>query len=333
MPKQGKCQGNGAAPATWQQISRVMLRAHHREGHGVTVRSPISGKECTQAVLLYVDDTNLWAGMDPEDDLADVADKAQRSINCWGELLIATGGALKPEKCKWTVYDMVPRAVGTWEYKYRRCKPVASTVKEGQVVPGTVVLEEDEEEDHLNPIDSIDHHRISVPQASGDAVVIEQLQLCQAMVNLGLLTPPEGSTGPQLSALRARTDDWINKVRNGNLPTRSTWMSYNCQLWSGLKYVIGASPAKLKELANEVKKKKNEKVETGLGTRDHKILSMLGICRNINTPLRYILPCFSSMGLNSLTAEATIASLNLFLQHYRTDTSLGQYLTFSIENL
>ena len=110
-------------------------------------------------------------------------------------------------------------------------------------------------------------------------------------------------------------------------------MSYNCQLWSGLKYEIGASPAKLKELANEVKKKTNGKVKTGLGTRDHKILSMLGVCRNINTPLRYILPYLGGMGLNSLTVEATAASLNLFLQYYGTVTSLGQYLTFSIENL
>ena len=328
VPKQGKCQGNGAALATWQQISTVMLRAHRRQGHGVTVRSPISGKTCTQAGLLYVDDTNLWAGMDPDADLAEVADEAQRSIDCWGKLLIGTGGALKPEKCKWTVHDMVPRADGTWEY--RRCKPADSTIKEGEVVPGTVLFDADHEEDHLDPID---HHRMTVPQADGDAVAIEQLQSCQAVENLGLLTPPEGSSEPQLCALRARTDEWINNVRNGGLPTRSTWMSYNCKLWSGLKYGIGASPAKLEELANEVRRKKNDKVETGLGTRDHKILSMLGICRNINTPLRYIPACFGGMGLKSLTVEATTASLNLFLQHYGTDTSLGQYLTFSIENL
>ena len=39
------------------------------------------------------------------------------------------------------------------------------------------------------------------------------------------------------------------------------------------------------------------------------------------------------MELNCLTIEATAASLNLFLQHYGTDTSLGTYLTASIENL
>ena len=74
-------------------------------------------------------------------------------------------------------------------------------------MPGTVLLEEDEMEEHLNPIDPIDHHRLSVPQAVGDAVAIEQLQPCQAVENLGLLTPPEGSAEPQLSAWRARTDE------------------------------------------------------------------------------------------------------------------------------
>jgi len=39
------------------------------------------------------------------------------------------------------------------------------------------------------------------------------------------------------------------------------------------------------------------------------------------------------MELNCLIVEATAASLNLFLQHYGTDTSLGTYLTTSIENM
>ena len=38
-------------------------------------------------------------------------------------------------------------------------------------------------------------------------------------------------------------------------------------------------------------------------------------------------------GLNNLKIKATAASLNAFLQHYETDTSIGIYLTASIENL
>ena len=60
---------------------------------------------------------------------------------------------------------------------------------------------------------------------------------------------------------------------------------------------------------------------------------MLGICRNITTEWRYLPSCYGSMELNCLTVKATAASLNLFLQHYGTDTSLGRYLTTSIENM
>ena len=85
----------------------------------------------------------------------------------------------------------------------------------------------------------------------------------------------------------------------------------------------------MKDLENKVRNKK----ESGLGTRDLKILSMLGICRNLTTEWRYLPSCYGGMELNCLTVEATAASLNLFLQHYGTDTSLGTYLTTSIENM
>ena len=55
------------------------------------------------------------------------------------------------------------------------------------------------------------------------------------------------------------------------------------QLWPRLKYELGALPVKLEDLDS---KKKNAK-EYGLGTRDHKILSRLGICQNIDKEWRY----------------------------------------------
>ena len=60
---------------------------------------------------------------------------------------------------------------------------------------------------------------------------------------------------------------------------------------------------------------------------------MLGICKNITTEWRYLPVCYRGMGLNNLTIEARTACLNAFLQHYGTDTSIGIYLTASIENL
>ena len=82
-----------------------------------------------------------------------------------------------------------------------------------------------------------------------------------------------------------------------------------------------ASPAKLEEL------------KTGLGTRNHKILSMLEICWNINTPWCYLPHYYGGMELNSLPIKTTAALINSLLQHYGTKTNLGLYLTASIDNL
>ena len=119
--KQGACQANGAAPPMWQQISTTMLRAHHRAVHGFTVTTPISKKSCKMAGILYVNGTNLWARMEEEDDLDEAVYKAQESVAFWGRSLIATGGALNPGKCKWSIYDLILKDDDNWEY--RRCKP------------------------------------------------------------------------------------------------------------------------------------------------------------------------------------------------------------------
>ena len=63
------------------------------------------------------------------------------------------------------------------------------------------------------------------------------------------------------------------------------------------------------------------------------MLSKLGVMRSIKTPLWYIPSFFCGIGLFSLTTETTGATLNSFLQHYRTDSYLGETLKVSLEHL
>ena len=172
---------------------------------------------CKVVGILYVDGTNLWAAMEEEDDLDKAVYKAQENVAFWGRSLIATRGTLNPGKCKWSIHDLIPKEDGTWEY--RRCKPQLLMIKEGEVYPGTVQVERGEEED-----DSTDALWMTIPQASGPEVVITQLQSCQAMKNLGLYTPPEGSSDPQLEAKQDSVDNWTAKMRAGGLPARSAWL-------------------------------------------------------------------------------------------------------------
>ena len=90
---------------------------------------------------------------------------------------------------------------------------------------------------------------------------------------------------------------------------------------------------KMKELRLSGKSAEAEKLEERLETQDLKILSMLGICQKINTPWRYLLHCFGEMGLHSLPVEATVGSINAFLQYYGTETPMGLYLRASLKNL
>ena len=57
--KQGLFQENTEAPATWQQISSLLVNTQRRTGHRVTVRCPISKGGFHQVGILYVDDTTL----------------------------------------------------------------------------------------------------------------------------------------------------------------------------------------------------------------------------------------------------------------------------------
>jgi hypothetical protein len=68
------------------------------------------------AGFLFVDDTDLIALSASKEDTAEqVAVRLQEAVRVWHGGLRATGGALKPEKCSWSLADF--RWVhGKWRY-------------------------------------------------------------------------------------------------------------------------------------------------------------------------------------------------------------------------
>ena len=97
---QGLCQGNGAAPAGWAVISIVIVGAHKREGHGGHFVCPISNLSAHLSAILFVDDTDLLhIDLRADDSIEETYTALQASVESWGQLLIASGGAFKPIKC------------------------------------------------------------------------------------------------------------------------------------------------------------------------------------------------------------------------------------------
>ena len=115
---QGMCQGNGAAPAGWTVDSIVMINAHKRKGHGLHLRSPITNKSIHLAGTLFVDDTDMeHLDLNKMETRNEAHQALQESIINWGHLLLATGGALKPEKCFYHIISFSWKPDGTWRYE------------------------------------------------------------------------------------------------------------------------------------------------------------------------------------------------------------------------
>ena len=98
----GMYQGNGPSPAAWLVTSIPMISAHKRKGHSAHFIAPISGQSCHLAGGLFVNDTDLFhLSMNQTELVIEAHGHLQESIINWGNLLLATGGALKPVKCSY----------------------------------------------------------------------------------------------------------------------------------------------------------------------------------------------------------------------------------------
>jgi hypothetical protein len=114
---QGMCQGNGAAPSGWAVVSIVILHVHSKQGHGAMFWCPISGMSSKLAAILYVDNTDVIHLQLDEDKLVEETHKRlQASVLSWGNLLIATGGLLKPAKCFYHIISFDWRPDRIWRY-------------------------------------------------------------------------------------------------------------------------------------------------------------------------------------------------------------------------
>jgi hypothetical protein len=85
-------------------ISVVILRAHGKKGHVTKFRCPTTNLSAHILAILDFDSTDLLhINFDHDKSINDAHAAIQNSVNSWGNLLIATEGALKQEKCVYSI--------------------------------------------------------------------------------------------------------------------------------------------------------------------------------------------------------------------------------------
>lgn len=228
---QGMCQGSGAAAAGFCAVSIVIVRAHQRNGHAATFVCPISKHEAKLSSIIFVDDTDIiHINLAADEDVDDVHLAMQESINSWGELLIASGGKLNPDKCFAYLMSYFWNAQGKWKY----------------------ASNEDKEE-----------YRFRVPLPDGTSVPIRHLGVDHPEETLGVFSCPSGNQAALIKKLQDKADEWIGRAKDSHLGRRDIWFLVERQLWMGLKYGLCCHSSKWSVIEDALHKQWNQLVPMG----------------------------------------------------------------------
>jgi hypothetical protein len=168
------------------------------QGYGSRFISPISGTIINFLEEIYVDDTDLIVTRPNLTTAAAVHEELERSASAWAAGLNATSGALNPEKCKWTLADYHCKD-SKWKYATQP---------------------------------DLD---IKIPLPNGDTAKILQREVSVAEKALGILSSIDGNDKAHIEHnVTKQVEKWINRMRNGHLPTKLGWIAYRFKLWAGV---------------------------------------------------------------------------------------------------
>jgi hypothetical protein len=208
---QGLCQGSGAAPAGWAVVSIAILQAHKQNGHAATFLCPLTDSYTQLSAILFVDDTDvIHFRMDADESALEAHQQLQDSVLSWGNLLIATGGSLKPSKCFYHLISFQWKRNGQWMYA------------------------SNEEEECL---------QIVIPQTDNTVTPITHLGVNAASKTLGSMTCPSGDTSAAILRLQEKAQGWIDKAKNAKLSRRNLWFLLDHQFLPKVGFGCGTITA------------------------------------------------------------------------------------------
>ena len=139
----------------------------------------------------------------------------QDSIDSWGRLLIALGGALKPIKCFFHLISFKWKPDGRWLYEKN---------------------EENEDYD------------IGVPMPDGTYAQIEHASVDTPKETLGVWTCPTGNASGALVGMKKKAQEWVDRAKEGHLKRRDIWFLVDNQFWPKVGYGLCSNTATFETL-------------------------------------------------------------------------------------
>jgi hypothetical protein len=160
-----------------------------------------------------------------------------------------------------------------------------------------------------------------IKNPDGTKSPIKRKKATESKATLGINNSPSGGNEGHLSFILGKGTQWINRMKNGHLPSHVAWIAYKQQLWPSLRYELGTMT------------KDMEVAEKLLDKTNYRTLNILGIFRNVSTGLHKLHTTFGGFGLFNLPTEQLISQVNMIIQHYHISTNLSRKLDASLRYL
>jgi hypothetical protein len=162
-------------------------------------------------------------------------------------------------------------------------------------------------------VDSVPRELL-ITNPDGSKSSIKQEEVTESKKTLRIYDSPVGRNAGHLTHIKAKVTQWVNRMRNGHLPSHIAWVAYKHQLWPGLHYSLGMMTNNMEpaaKLFNDI---------------DHKTFKILGILQNFTKGLRKLHTTFGGFGIFDLPTEQLISPVNMFFQHYHVSTKISKKL-------
>jgi hypothetical protein len=225
----GYGQGNAAVGPGFTAMSLLIVNAYLRDGFGARIYSSYYKRLLILAAVMYVNDTDLvhWSSL-PSCTPVELIAAAQTATYAWGGLAIATGSAIKPDKCY--AYFL--------SYWYNRGRATLKIVKalSDSIAPITLPSGE------IAP----SHLRVLLPDFT--SAPIPTLSNEHASLMLGISFGPTSGSGTPMRKMAKKGYTWADRIRSQPLSPKLAWKSFTHQLQPGMMWGIATivmSPHKL----------------------------------------------------------------------------------------
>jgi hypothetical protein len=191
-----------------------MINVYRNLGHGVMFIRACAQDAFTLAVVLFVDDSDLFhmaIGMLTDKEFLQVI---QNATNDWAGLVHTTGGLLKPQKCFWFMLG--------WVWKKGKAR--------------------------LKTLYELPQDPLYIPQQDSTRVLMCLKAISDPEKKLGVYTCPAGDLSYHVAHILTMGSEYAERLGTRRLLARDAWMGTRYQLFPKLIYGAATATHSLRKL-------------------------------------------------------------------------------------